>query len=1700
MNHTFTTKLNRCLLALMLAIGLSFTSVKASHSMAADITYTCIGNGQYLMQLQFFRDCGGITPAGTYSLTYASAICGVDASIQLSQQGLPVDVTPVCASASSNCGGGGGSFGIEQWTYSGIVTLPAGCGTDWIFEWSTCCRNGAITTLSGASSQNFYVFSTLDNTVAPCNNSPVFVNDPTPVVCINTPVSYSHGVSDPDGDSLVFSLTNCLVGPGASVGYAGGFSGVSPVSTSGGITIDPNTGTISFIPNATQVGVICVLVEEFRNGVKISEIVRDMQFRVLSCSNDAPVASSINSTLTYITTACAGSNICFNILGSDVNSDNVTMTWNQGIPNGQITFSNQGSSTPSAVFCWTPTTNDIGSNFFTLTVTDDACPLTGVNTYSYEIIVQGTPNTLNAGSDQSICEGSSASLNAISTGASSYSWTPTTGLSCTTCPNPTATPAVATAYTVTAVFPDGCTLSDVVNVGIAPDPIVNLTPPVSYSCPGASILMTAISPTATGYSWSTGGSGVNESVSVGVTTNVSVTVTDALGCTASDTATVNIASPSGSACNVIYASPGASGVGSSFDPADLVVAIGMASCNNTVIKMDIGTYNIANPITNLTSFLTLEGGFDQGNGWRKTSAAGATTINRTAANVQNATGLSPRLIAFQINGQTEFRLQDLTITTVNAPVNGPGQRGISTYAVHMTNCSNYNFTRCQLLAGNAGQGDNGSAGANGSIGSGGINGQNGDSDNQNDARAGGRGGNGGGAGSGNGGNGAPAAGGCCSTGTNGTAGVASSNFRAGGGGGGGARGGQEDRDGGTGGNGGARFGGTSTTCGGGAGQESNCNSVRSSCQSGLSGGDGCNGGAGPNGTNGGLGSAGAFAGGFYNPGGVGGNGTDARGGSGGKGGGGGCGEGGTFCSDGAGASGGGGGGGGQGGGLGTGAFGGGASIGLYLFANGANGRVVDCLVNAGSAGAGGAGGNGGTAGNGGNGGNGGGDDINDFEIGCGGDGGNGGNGGVGGSGGNGRAGTAANVRLDGGSGLAQNISTFSLSAQPVILMENISCTASSMDYSSFGSATWNLGTGSSPTTPTGSTVTTTYSSTGRKDIDRASNTYTGFSNIILGTGIVPDAGTNAPLVAGEFRICAGDAINFDALNPGLNYLYAWNMGGGSAPNTYTGTNFDVVTNVTFNTPGDYFITLQYTTDCCGQSSIDSIHIFVDDQPNVAAAGGQFCAGDGIGINLNASGASSYTWTPATGLNNTVGSSVQAYPNATTTYTISGVNSIGNCADQSTVTVTVNDIDLVDASAVASCGANGLVSVTATGGSGSYTYDWTPLLTQTTSSVPNLPAGNYPVVVSDQITGCQDSMVAVVPAGSNLLQPFISGVTSVSCFNGINGSASIAHTGGTGPAFVYTWADTTAPSVPVGGNGSTTTPLPAGTYLVTIFDIGNPGCPAAALVTIPEPIVVDVTQIDSITPSCSLSNGSIMVNASGGTGPYTYSWLTTPVQTGDTAFGLPVGSYQVVATDINGCDDTTTVTLDCLLPVEWLYFAAAADRDAIQLDWATGSEENNQGFEVWRASEGAALDFENIGWVDANPSGEAGSEYDFRDNGVIPGITYYYRLAQVDFDGQQSYSEIRQAMLPGMEGLAINSYPSPIVDIVNLEIDLMEAAELEVVIINGLGQSVGIQKSFSVEEGRNTLEMNLRGLASGIYFAKVSRNGSAIGSVKLLKVD
>ena len=112
------------------------------------------------------------------------------------------------------------------------------------------------------------------NNVGYCNNSPTFSQYPTPFVCAGNYFCYNNGAIEIDGDSLVYSLVTPLSNTG-TVTYISPYSPTNPVG--GGSLFDPSTGNLCVTPPTIVAGVVAMKVSEYRNGVLIGSIIRDIQ-------------------------------------------------------------------------------------------------------------------------------------------------------------------------------------------------------------------------------------------------------------------------------------------------------------------------------------------------------------------------------------------------------------------------------------------------------------------------------------------------------------------------------------------------------------------------------------------------------------------------------------------------------------------------------------------------------------------------------------------------------------------------------------------------------------------------------------------------------------------------------------------------------------------------------------------------------------------------------------------------------------------------------------------------------------------------------------------------------------------------------------------------------------------------------------------------------------------------------------------------------------------------------------------------------------------------------------------------------------------------------------------------------------------------------------------------------------------------------
>jgi gliding motility-associated-like protein len=292
---------------------------------------------------------------------------------------------------------------------------------------------------------------------------------------------------------------------------------------------------------------------------------------------------------------------------------------------------------------------------------------------------------------------------------------------------------------------------------------------------------------------------------------------------------------------------------------------------------------------------------------------------------------------------------------------------------------------------------------------------------------------------------------------------------------------------------------------------------------------------------------------------------------------------------------------------------------------------------------------------------------------------------------------------------------------------------------------------------------------------------------------------------------------------------------------------------------------------------------------ITTANPVICSGSAAVINASAPGAVSFAWTPATGLNATNTSTVNASPSATTTYTVTAIDSSGS-ADTASVTITVNSLPGLSASSTDTyCNhPTGMCNMNASGGGGNYSYQWNSVPVQTNATATGLGAGTYTCTVTDG-NGCTASASAQVNY-FNAGTASIAAISHVTCFGADDGTAMTGMSGGA-PPYTYSW--NCLPQQ----NTQTASGLGPGSYIVTVTDAA--GCSSSASAVITEP--AQLSEVVAVTnTSCFAVNGEVNITVSGGTPPYSYQWSTVPVQYGNTATGLSTGYYSCMVTDANGC--------------------------------------------------------------------------------------------------------------------------------------------------------------------------------------------------------
>ncbi len=275
----------------------------ATHIIGGELYYEHLGGAQYQVTLELYRDCGpdntngtGFDAVATIGVfNSAGALLFTQDLFDPGEEAVPVILDSPCLAAPPQ-------ICVATTAYTGIFVLPSLPG-GYHLSYQRCCRTPAIVNLQNADDQGLTCTVQVPGPPNANNSSPQFDQYPPVVLCMNEAMTIDHSATDPDGDQLVYELCTPYQGgdsfdpaptpgppPYIPVVWGSGYSAGYPLDSDPAIAIDPATGILTATPSLIGSFAVGVMVKEFRDGVLLSEVIRDFKFDVVSCETDIVAA------------------------------------------------------------------------------------------------------------------------------------------------------------------------------------------------------------------------------------------------------------------------------------------------------------------------------------------------------------------------------------------------------------------------------------------------------------------------------------------------------------------------------------------------------------------------------------------------------------------------------------------------------------------------------------------------------------------------------------------------------------------------------------------------------------------------------------------------------------------------------------------------------------------------------------------------------------------------------------------------------------------------------------------------------------------------------------------------------------------------------------------------------------------------------------------------------------------------------------------------------------------------------------------------------------------------------------------------------------------------------------------------------------------------------------------------------------------
>lgn len=283
----------------------------STHIVGGDIFYDSIGNNQYRITIELYRDCNsstGFDDPLDYTVFLAHGAVYSTFTIDYFAVDPLVPIPDPCVLVPSDvC--------IERAIYIDTIILPFN-GSGYTVSYQRCCWADDILNIAypGDNGLTLTTFIPGSSTLDHMNQCARFTQLPPLVLCSNRTINVDYSATDPDNDSLIYELispfsggdpVNTVPNPESAPPYSyltwnPGYTPMQPFGTGSVVSLDPLTGIIEITPQNEGEFIAAVNAKEYRNGVLINIETRIFAFRVVLCDVALPFELEIAGNNTMI--------------------------------------------------------------------------------------------------------------------------------------------------------------------------------------------------------------------------------------------------------------------------------------------------------------------------------------------------------------------------------------------------------------------------------------------------------------------------------------------------------------------------------------------------------------------------------------------------------------------------------------------------------------------------------------------------------------------------------------------------------------------------------------------------------------------------------------------------------------------------------------------------------------------------------------------------------------------------------------------------------------------------------------------------------------------------------------------------------------------------------------------------------------------------------------------------------------------------------------------------------------------------------------------------------------------------------------------------------------------------------------------------------------------------------------------------------